>query len=97
VKVEDPALGDYARHIGEAVNGESIFFHQINQNKKSIALNLKDKNDKAQFLSLVKEADVIVESFRPGVMKRLGLDYDYLKTIQPQLIYCAITGYGQTG
>lgn len=96
-KVEQPGLGDYARFIGETIDGTSAFFHSLNRNKKSVTLDLKTEADKATLLQMIDEADVLVESFRPGVMKGLGLDYDTLKERNPQLIYCAITGYGQTG
>lgn len=97
IKVEEPKMGDYARFEEPRLDEDSAFFHSLNRNKKSVALNLKLEEDKEAFLTLAKSADVIVESFRPGVMKRLGLDYDVLKEINPGLIYCAITGYGQTG
>lgn len=97
IKVEEPKLGDYARERVPKVDEDSAFFHALNRNKKSICLNLKTDEGKAHFRKLVEKADVVVESFRPGVMKRLGLDYETLKTINPGIIYCAITGYGQTG
>jgi crotonobetainyl-CoA:carnitine CoA-transferase CaiB-like acyl-CoA transferase len=97
IKVEDPQLGDYARHFEPKIDGASAMYHSLNRNKKSICLDLKDGEDKRTFLQLAKKADVLVESFRPGVMKRLGLDFETLKEINPGLIYCSITGYGQTG
>lgn len=97
IKIEEPNLGDYARFYDPKVDEYSAMFHSLNRNKKSVTLNLKTEEDKQKFLELVKDADVLVESFRPGVMKRLGLDYEVLKQINPRLIYCAITGYGQTG
>lgn len=97
IKVEDPQLGDYARHFEPKTNGNSALFQSLNRNKKSVCLNLKDESDKKTFMQLVKQADVIVESFRPNVMKRLGLDYQTLKELNPGLIFCSITGYGQTG
>lgn len=96
-KVEQPGLGDYARFIGESVEGTSAFFHSLNRNKKSVTLDLKTEAGKATLLQMVEETDVLIESFRPDVMKGFGLDYETLKEINPQLIYCAITGYGQTG
>ena len=76
---------------------DSAIFSSLNRNKKSITIDLKSVQGKSIFLELVKTADVLVESFRPGVMERFGLGYDTLKTINPKLIYCAITGFGQTG
>jgi len=97
IKVEDPEIGDYARWYKPKLGQHSAMFVSLNRNKKSVALNLKDEHDRQTFLELVKTADVLVESFRPGVMDRLGVGYKTLKTIQPQLVYCAITGYGQMG
>jgi len=96
-KVEDPFLGDYARDFEPKVAGQGTMFHSLNRNKESISLNLKEAADKEKLLEMVKDADVLIESFRPGVMDRLGLGYETLKEHNEQLIYCAITGYGQTG
>lgn len=97
IKIEEPTVGDYARHMEPMLDENSALFHQVNRNKKSVCLDLKNSRDKEHFLQLVKQSDVVVESFRPGTMKRLGLDYNKLKEINPGIIYCAITGYGQTG
>lgn len=98
IKVEEPGLGDYARWEEPMVSEDKgAMFHSLNRNKKSVTLNLKSDSDKSLFIELVKSADVLVESFRPGVMGRLGLDYETLKEVNKKLIYCAITGYGQTG
>ncbi|ARF13565.1 CaiB/BaiF CoA transferase family protein [Sporosarcina ureae] len=97
IKVEEPSIGDYARAELPKVGEVSALFHSLNRGKKSICLNLKDVADKECFKQLVKDADVVIESFRPGVMKRLGLDYKILSEINPGLVYCAITGYGQDG
>lgn len=97
IKIEDPQIGDYAREYLPKIDENSSFFHSLNRNKKSVCLDLKSEEGKNDFLQLVKHADVLVESFRPDVMKRLGLDYELLKEVNPRLIYCAITGYGQTG
>ncbi|WP_068673262.1 CaiB/BaiF CoA-transferase family protein [Oceanobacillus sp. Castelsardo] len=97
IKIEEPSIGDYAREYMPKVDEDSAFYHSLNRNKKSVCLNLKSADDKEYFLKLVEEADVVIESFRPGVMKRLGLDYETLKEINPGIIYCAITGYGQDG
>ncbi len=97
IKIEDPRLGDYARSFGPGWGEDSAFFSSLNRNKNSVTLNLKSEEGKAIFKKMVQKADVLVESFRPGVMERLGLGYDTLKEIRPELIYCAITGYGQDG
>lgn len=97
IKIEEPNKGDYAREDQPLIDEDGAVFHSLNRNKKSICLNLKDKEDKEAFLQLIATADVVVESFRPGVMKRLGLNYEVLKEIKPDIIYCAITGFGQTG
>lgn len=97
IKIEDPLLGDYARDFEPKVAGQGTMFHSLNRNKSSIALNLKEEVDKEKFLDMVKEADIVVESFRPGVMDRLGVGYDTLKELNEGIIYCAITGYGQNG
>ncbi len=101
IKIERPGSGDLARKLGTMTelneqNMGTSFLAQ-NANKKSVTLNTKDPEGKEIFLKLVKTADVLVENFRPGVMDRLGLGYDVLKDINPGLIYCAISGFGQTG
>ena len=101
IKIERPGSGDLARKLGnlpelnEQLMGTS--FLAQNSNKKSVTLNTKSPEGKEIFKKLVKTADVLVENFRPGVMGRLGLDYEVLREINPQLIYCAISGFGQTG
>lgn len=97
IKIEDPNGGDYARWYEPRKGEYSPMFLSLNRNKRSMTLNLKSDKDKDIFKDLVKTADVLIESFRPGVMDRLGLGYKELKKINPQLIYCAITGYGQSG
>ncbi|MDF2035842.1 CoA transferase [Cytobacillus oceanisediminis] len=97
MKVEKVNGGDDSRQMGPYVNGESTCFFQINRNKKSIALNLKSEEGKEIFYKLAKEADVVVENYRPGVTKSLGIDYESLKKHNPSLVYCSISGYGQTG
>lgn len=91
IKIEDPNGGDYARSLSPEL------FALVNRGKQSIALDLRKTTDQEQFKALVKDADVVVESFRPGVMKKLGCDYQTLKTFNPKLVYAAITGYGQDG
>lgn len=98
IKIEDNKGGDYARYYPPlASDGTSAIFHALNRGKKSVALNLKDDADKASFLALVKTADVVLESFRPGVLEKLGLGPDELQQANPKLIVCRISGYGQEG
>lgn len=96
-KVEKVNGGDDSRQMGPYVNGESACFMQINRNKKSIALNLKDAAALEVFYDLAAQADVIVENYRPGVARSLKVDYDAIKAINPGIIYCSISGFGQTG
>lgn len=97
IKVEDPKGGDLGRLLPPLVNGESTRFYTVNRNKKSITLDLKKEEGKALFKRLVTTCDVVIDQFRPGVMTKLGLDYERLKEINPGIIYCAITGYGMSG
>ncbi|MFV0381610.1 MAG: CaiB/BaiF CoA transferase family protein [Breznakia sp.] len=97
IKIERPKVGDSSRHLvlkKQKVGDNSLLFHTINRNKESIALNLKDEKDKKIALALVKKADVLIENNRPGIMKKLGLDYETLKILNPRLIYGTVTGYG---
>ena len=101
IKVEAPGRGDLARQLGAdpALNaaGMGVSFLAQNAGKKSVTLNLKAAAGKKVFLRLVESADVVLENFRPGVMSRLGLDYPVLKQARPDLVYCAISGFGQEG
>jgi crotonobetainyl-CoA:carnitine CoA-transferase CaiB-like acyl-CoA transferase len=97
IKVEEPPLGDPGRRLPPASGNGSELFWLTNKGKKSIALNLKDERGKNTLLRLVTGADILIESFRPGVMDRLGLSYNELCLLNPKLIYAAITGYGQSG
>ncbi len=97
VKIERPDLGEEMRHYHPRWGGDSINFALLNRGKKSIAVNLKDKQQIERLKPLICEADVLLEQFRPGVMARLGLDYATVKAWNPQLVYCSITGYGQSG
>lgn len=90
IKVEPPGTGDHARAF-------RFLFNQINRNKKSLSLNLKHPRAKEAFHRLARNADVVVEGFRPGTTARLGVDYETLKEINPRLIYCSISGFGQDG
>lgn len=101
IKVEAVGRGDLARHLGanKQLNDAQmgISFLAQNAGKKSLTLDLKSNKGKEIFSQLLHTADVVVENFRPGVMTRLGLDYNALKQVKPELIYCAISGFGQTG
>ena len=97
VKVERPGGGDWLRYAPPLVDGESILFRALNRGKKSITLNLKSDEGLVIFLRLVETADVLLESFRPGVMERLGLGYEMLAQANPRLVYCSLTGYGSDG
>ncbi len=97
LKIEHPEGGDYARHYPPRVDGESTFFASVNRNKRSLTLDLKTDEGIAILEALVDEADVLVESFRPGVMERLGVGHERLRELNPELVTCAITGYGADG
>lgn len=101
VKIEDLAGGDYARSLGlppEAAPGSvSAFYRIVNRNKRSLALDLKHSAGRAAFLRLASKADVIVESFRPGVVDKLGVGFATVAALNPRIVYCAISGYGQDG
>jgi crotonobetainyl-CoA:carnitine CoA-transferase CaiB-like acyl-CoA transferase len=98
-KVEPPGIGDQARQaMGFKLEGEdTAAFLAVNRNKKSVTLNLKEDEAREIFYRLVREADALVENFRPGVTKKLGIDYETLEEINPRLIYASISGFGQTG
>ncbi len=98
IRVEPPGGGDWTRRVPPlAADGQSILFHAVNRGKKSLTLNLKAEEGRAVFLRLVETADVLLETFRPGVMERLGLGYERLAERNPRLIYCALSGYGPAG
>jgi alpha-methylacyl-CoA racemase len=105
VKVEDTGMGDYIRwappYYGDddkqALGTRSALYLSLNRNKRSIRLDLKSDPGREAFLRLVREYDVVLEGFRPGVMDRLGVGYERLREANPRIVYCAITGYGQTG
>ncbi len=98
MKVEEPGSGDYGRYMPPlGPGGMSLSFLAINRNKRSTTLNLKSSQGREVFLRMVQNADVVLESFRPGVLERLGLGYEQLKEVNPGIIYCAISGYGQDG
>lgn len=97
IKIERPGRGDEMRSYEPRLEGESANFLLLNRGKKSIALDLKNEADRERLRPLLERADILVEQFRPGVMDRLGLGYESLASINPRIIYCSITGYGQSG
>ncbi len=96
LRIEPPG-GEPARKYGPFQEGHSVWFRNTHRGKQSICLNLKDDDDREQLLKLCETADVFVEAFRPGVVKRLGVDYDAVKTRNPKIIYCSVSAFGQTG
>ncbi|MEI6485915.1 MAG: CoA transferase [Sphingomonadales bacterium] len=96
IKVE-PAAGDPARGQGPFVDGDSLWFANLNRGKKSVALDLKAEAGKAALADLLRGADVLVEGFRPGVMARLGFGWEAVQAINPRIVYCSISAFGQTG
>ncbi|GAA4028959.1 CaiB/BaiF CoA-transferase family protein [Actimicrobium antarcticum] len=97
IKIEEPGAGDPARSMGPFPGELSQFFQVVNRGKQLLRLDLKNADQREQLLNMVESADVLVESFRPGVMARLGLGWDVLRARNPTLVMCAISGYGQTG
>ena len=98
IKIELPGSGDDTRHWGPPFIGdESAYFLSINRNKRSLTLNFKAEQARQIFLKLAADADVIVENFTPGVMARFGLEYAAVQAVNPQIIYCSISGFGQDG
>jgi len=100
IKIERPQGGDLARGLflaDQGLAGDSALFHTINRNKKSFAADLKNSRDLERVKRLIRRADVMVHNFRPGVMDRLGLGYETVTTLNPRLVYAAITGYGSKG
>jgi formyl-CoA transferase/CoA:oxalate CoA-transferase len=97
IKVEIPGRGDDTRGYPPFHEGESAYFMSINRNKKSITLNLKEPEAREIVYSLIDQCDVVIENFRPGVTSRLGVDYETLKEINPNVIYASISSFGQTG
>ena len=97
VKVEHPEGGDPVRNVPPFIGGFGAAFAALNRGKKSLAIDLKHEEARAVLLELIRRADIVLEGFRPGVMKRLGIDYDELKDARPDIILCSLTGYGQSG
>lgn len=97
IKIEEPGSGDYSRSFPPFQNGFGYWHLQLNRNKKSVAIDLKSEVGRLAFLKLTQTADVVLESYRPGVLKRLGIDYETVSKLNPKIVYCAITGYGKQG
>lgn len=97
IKIEVPGKGDDTRAFGPFVNGESLYYANVNRNKKGVTLNLKSEEGKKLFLEMVKKADVVVENYRPGIMDKLGVGYDILKEANDRIIYAAVSGFGCYG
>jgi alpha-methylacyl-CoA racemase len=96
IKIERPG-GEDMRRFAPLVDGESAPFALLNRGKQCLALDLKNETDRTKLIPLIKRADILIEQFRPGVMARLGLGYDDIRALNPRLIYCSISGYGQSG
>jgi len=96
IKIESPS-GEPVRNVGYRANGESVWFRNTHRGKKSVVLNLKEPADLAAFLDLARDADVIVEAFRPGVVDRLGIGYEAVRAVNPRIVYASISAFGQTG
>ena len=97
IKIEEPGRGDYARSFPPFLKDFGYWHLQLNRNKKSVVLDLKSEEGRKNFLALVRTADIVVESFRPGVLEKLGIDYATAKAVNPRIIYCSLTGYGKKG
>lgn len=97
IKIETPSMGDFVRTARPQINNTSIYYENMNRGKKSVTLNLKTKEGKEIFRKLIAKADVLIENNRPGVMERLGFSYEQTKEINDRLIYCSISGFGQSG
>ena len=98
IKVEAPGVGDLVRRLGVPRNGITATFATTNRNKRSIVLDLKNApDDRAAFFALVETADVVVQNFRPGVVDRMGIGFEQLRAIKPELIYVSISGFGESG
>ena len=97
IKIELPGRGDDSRKNAPIVNGESAYYMNLNRNKRGMTLNLKSDEGKRIFKELVKQSDIVLENYRPGVMEKLGLGYEELKKINPAIIYGAVSGFGHYG
>src|SRR5262249_19363566 len=98
IKIEPPPTGDDSRQWGPPfVGGISTYFHSVNRNKRSLGLNLKEEAGRRILWKLVDRADVLVENFRPGVLEKLGFGFRQVSARNPKLVYCSVSGFGQTG
>jgi crotonobetainyl-CoA:carnitine CoA-transferase CaiB-like acyl-CoA transferase len=101
IKIEDTGAGDYARGLAadpsSAPRAMSAWYRAINRNKRSLAIDLKRPEGRDAFFALARDADAVVEGFRPGAVRALGVDYDAVRAVNPRVVYCALSGYGQTG
>ena len=97
IKIENFPEGDASRRFDPKINDESYCYAVLNRNKRSLALNMKDPQGKEIFMKIAARADIITENFRPGVVKRLGIDYDTVRKFNPGVIYASMSGFGQTG
>ena len=97
IKVEPPGEGDPTRHLGPRDGGETVYFRNLNRGKKSVVVDLKNPQDREALLALCDTADVFVESFRPGVVERLGVGYEQVRARNPRIVYCSISAFGQQG
>jgi alpha-methylacyl-CoA racemase len=97
IKIENPESPDYVRMFPPHLNGESVHYLMYNRGKQLLLLNYQTDEGRAEFLDLVKAADVVVEQFRPGFLDRLGIGYEAARQVNPRIIYVSVTGYGQTG
>ncbi len=100
IKIERPDGGDLSRRLylsDTEIGGDSTIFHAINRAKESLSIDLKDEKDLASLRTLLTKADVLIQNFRPGVIERLGLDYEAVRKINPRLVYASISGYGEEG
>ncbi|UCH01377.1 MAG: CoA transferase, partial [Candidatus Bathyarchaeota archaeon] len=98
IKVERPETGDGSRQWGPPfISGESAYFLSVNRNKKSITLNLRSDKGRAILYRMASTFDILIENFRPGIVQKLGIDYATISKVNPKLIYCSISGFGQSG
>ena len=97
IKVEAPGEGDPGRHIGLSDGPSTVFFRNVNRGKESVVIDLKAPEGRDRLLKLCETADVFVESYRPGVMQRLGVDYAVVSKVNPRIVYCSISAFGQDG
>ncbi|MDR3590678.1 MAG: CoA transferase [Negativicutes bacterium] len=97
IKIEKPVTGDPSRETAVNINGQSVYFLGLNSSKRSMVMDLKKPRYKELFLKLATKADIIIENFVPGTMRKLGLSYEEVKKVNPQIIYASVSGFGQTG